>query len=219
MKDAVDLFLEISGFKNNDDWIRKGIDTIIIPDSKNVIDNFRILTDEIENKNKIYIRAYGRGNTSGKREEYERFLKYVLNNNSATISIDKTNNASPTKRFNEFSGFNRKQFKNYRLSHVWDGMSKNPYAFCALWNMSLTPYFIDPLTGHETKHDFTKAFSSALRKHIYKIHKESIKLYNDKMKQLEPRIDEFINDPNNFQNFQNKEKMKIKENFKVIEPK
>jgi hypothetical protein len=216
MKDAVDLFLEITKWDKNS-MVFEGLKLIISPNPEIVLKDFENLIDAIDNKNQIVIRAYGRGRTDGKRKEYERFLKHILNNKSASIALDRTNNASPSKRFNDFSGFKRKDYKNYRLSHVWGGMSKNPYAFSALWNMSLTPYFIDPLTGHETKHEVTQSFSEAFQEHIYNRHKESIQLYNKKMTLLEPKIDEFIADSMSFKGFTIKEKEKIKANFRKIQ--
>lgn len=216
MVDAVDLILKLTN-SDVESFIRKGLEHIQIVDAEKALEDFKKLIDDIEKKGTIVIRAYGRGRDGARREEYDRFLKFVLNNDSANISIDVTNNSSPTKRFNEHSGINRKLYKNFRLSHVWDGMTKNPYAFCALWNMALTPYYIDPLTGHETKHVLSQAFSREFRNLIFDKHQKSIELYNSKMELLEQRVNEFLADNRNFQGFNEREKMMIRANFKKIE--
>lgn len=216
MVDAVDLFLNLTN-SDQESFIRKGLEHIKIADAEKAFEDFQKLIDDIEKNNTIFIRAYGRGRDGTRREEYSRFLRYVLKNDKGAITVDVTNNASPSKRFNERSGFNRKLYKNFRLSHVWDGMTKNPYAFCALWNMALTPYFIDPLTGHETNHALSQAFSREFRNLVFDEHKKSIELYNSKMKILEPRVNEFLDDNKNFQGFKENEKLMIKANFKKIE--
>ena len=213
---GINLLLDLTKL-SQEEFIQRGIETIKSIDPEYVFNRYQELITEIETNKSIFIRAYGRGNTKGKREEYERFLKHLLNNANATVSPDKTNNTNPRKQFNQYPGIDRGKIKNYRLSHVWDNMTKNPYAFCALWNLCLTPFYIDPLTGHETKHNLSISFSRELQNLTYNKFRDSINLYNEKMKALSPRIKEFMEDENNFKNFSAKEKRDIMANFRTID--
>lgn len=214
MKDAVEDFMKMLGNPADNQFIQDGIASIQFPDAEIVAIDFRKLVTEInEGNNPVYVRAYGRGNTTGKRDELNAFLKTVLGKD---VVADATNNTNPKKRFYKYSGFNKKDFKNYKLSHVWDKISKNPYAFCALWNMCLTPFYLDPFTGHEVEHKLAKAFQAELRKKVFSKYENTISEYNIIMKDLESKITICLADKNYLIGFTESEKLDIQVNFKQI---
>ena len=209
------MFLNLIGLSDKYTFIQRGIEDIHFLDSEVVDSDFIRLIQEIDDPNTpVTVRAYGRGANQKKRTEYMNFLKQILGKDS--IKEDSTNNAAPNKRFYSNAEFEKDHFKNYTLSHIWGNMSKNPYAFCALWNMCLTPFYIDPFTGHETKGELPTLFSSELKRNVYLRYEKTIITYNERMADLHPMINEYVDNKKNMKLFTAIEKQKIKENFKLI---
>ena len=71
-----------------------------------------------------------------------------------------------------------KELRNYQVSHVF-GRTKNALAFNAPWNIVYMPKLFDPFTGHESKGDITKKFTSELKKMTFLKFKNLIEEYND----------------------------------------
>ncbi|RYE57607.1 MAG: hypothetical protein EOP48_05425 [Sphingobacteriales bacterium] len=214
--DAIEAFQELIDKKNDQEFIEWAIDQVVFPDAISVAADFKKLVKEIKDCQYTgsYVRAYGRGGNNENRDSYSLFIKEIIGKECCS---DATNNASPTKRFNQNSGIDRGEYKNYKLSHIWTGTSKNPFAFCALWNMCLTPFYIDPLTGHETKSAISTKFQNALRQHVVTQYQSSIKLYNREMAALSGKIEKHFANPSNFRGLSNDNRKKIKENFRLIE--
>ena len=214
-KDAIIMFLNLIGMSDKYTFIQRGIEHIHFLDSEVVDNDFIRLIQEIDDPNTpVTVRAYGRGAILKKRTEYMNFLKHILRKDS--IKEDSTNNAAPNKRFYSNAEFEKGHFKNYTLSHIWGNMSKNPYAFCALWNMCLTPFYIDPFTGHETNGELPTLFSSELKRNVYLRYEKTIITYNERMNDLHPMINEYVDNKKNMKLFTATEKQRIKENFKLI---
>ncbi len=209
------MFLDLIGMSDKLTFIQRGIEHIHFLDSEVVDSDFTRLIQEIDDPNTpVTVRAYGRGANPKKRIEYMNFLKHILGKNY--INEDSTNNAAPNKRFYLNAEFEKSHFKNYTLSHIWGNMSKNPYAFCALWNMCLTPFYIDPFTGHETNGELPTLFSSELKRNVYLRYEKTIITYNERMVDLHPMINEYLDNKKNMKLFYANEKQRIKENFKLI---
>lgn len=66
------------------------------------------------------------------------------------VYADHDGNTAPRKLFKNITGVltsygKRSDYKNYTLTHIW-GLTDNPYAFSAPWNICLTSTFIAALT-------------------------------------------------------------------------
>lgn len=93
---------------------------------------------------------------------------------------------------------------------------KKPLCFlCSIEHM-FNLFFIDPLTGHERNSELSFEFQKALKEKVLKDYKKTIKLHNEIMISLKPKINEFIKDQKKFKDFTDNEKHEISENFRII---
>ena len=189
MKDGyIDFFNE---FKiSSEDFIRYGLNAIVVADKKLVSENWNSLKGKIINNEEVFVRGYGRDALG--TDLNLNFYEDLLNNNK--IKKDPTNNSYPTKLIEELTGLKKgKKITNYQVSHVF-GKTKNPYAFTAPWNIAFVPKIFDPFTGHESKGEITTSFTKAFQAKIYNEYEEFICEYNEIMNALKVNeiIDEFI---------------------------
>lgn len=138
----------------------------------------------------VYVRSYAR-NGSG-NHLYQEFYTYLFDCN---VKVDPTNNSYPTKMLQELTGFKKigknSNLRNYQVSHIF-GNTKNPYSFCAPWNVVFIPKILDPFTGHESKGELTSKIKGLYRDLIWNEYEELIMDYNDLMLDLKERIEDFI---------------------------
>ncbi|EIJ67336.1 hypothetical protein [Pasteurella bettyae] len=173
------------------------------------------LKNKIDQKDKsIYVRSYGR-NGSG-NHLYQEFYKYLFNCN---VKVDPTNNNYPTKMLQDLTGLNKKgkspNLRNYQVSHIF-GNTKNPYSFCAPWNVVFIPKILDPFTGHESKGELTSKIKKLYQDIIWEKYENLIIDYNNLMLSLEAKIDNFIKEhQSQHQRFYNS----IRSEFSKIEKK
>ncbi|EPE71842.1 TPA: hypothetical protein QB169_001958, partial [Pasteurella multocida] len=62
-------------------------------------------------------------------------------------------------------------------SHIF-GLTKNPYAFCAPWNIVFIPKILDPFTGHESKGEITEKITAMYRRLMWDKYEDLISDYN-----------------------------------------
>ena len=80
---------------------------------------------------------------------------------------------------------------NYQVSHIF-GHTKNPYAFCAPWNIAFVPKILDPFTGHESKGELTKKITTLYKNLMLTNYQELIEEYNAIMDSIKSDIEIFI---------------------------
>ncbi len=128
--------------------------------------------NNIKEYGNVYTRKYGRS-----KENHEAQLK-IYKKLNLPVSFDPTNNAGPEKVIREGTGKRKnKDIKNYKISHIF-GLTKNPYAFMAPWNIAYTSILTDPFTGHESNHNLTQRITMLLREKSYNDYNELICEYN-----------------------------------------
>jgi hypothetical protein len=172
-----------------DEFIKSAIDEIIYLPENKLIDDLRNVIDDIEINKMVVVRGCGRKTSS--QYIVNEFYKDVFN--CEKPEIDKTNNYHPGKKCNEFENYAGEKLVNYQISHIW-GMTKNPYAFTGLWNISLVPKMFDPFTGHETKGDIVKVFQPLFFEHSLKKAKSCVKIINEKNRIIRKRLNEWQGD-------------------------
>lgn len=142
------------------------------------------------NTESVYVRSYGRNGSNNHlyKEAYQKFFQ-------CKIEVDPSNNLYPTNVLQKLTGFNKKgkkaNIRNYQVSHIF-GLTKNPYAFCAPWNIAFIPKILDPFTGHESKSHLTDRVSGILRELAIKEYGKLIEEYNNEMIELNDQINEFV---------------------------
>ncbi|HDR1522180.1 TPA: hypothetical protein QB462_000702, partial [Pasteurella multocida] len=99
----------------------------------------------------------------------------------ANIIVDPSNNNYPTKLLEKSVGLvKNKNLYNYQVSHIF-GLTKNPYAFCAPWNVVFIPKILDPFTGHESKGEITEKITAMYRRLMWDKYEDLISDYNQIM--------------------------------------
>jgi len=206
VKDGVQIFFDHFGIDEKD-FIQFGISNIDFPNRKIAAVEWQTLLKSIRgNRETIHVRKFGR--VPKRQKLLVDFYKDVLKINN--ITFDTTNNAQPYKVFSTATDvFKRKHITNYKVSHIW-GRTKNPYAFCALWNMCYTPIFIDPFTGHEANGILAKQFQKQFKNYAYKLFRKQISEFNAIMQSLQPKINQFVKRIENSKNLTSKDKTEIK---------
>lgn len=162
----------------------------------------------------VYVRGYGR-NGSG-NPLYQQFYSDIF---TCKVGVDKTNNAMPTKVLVNLTGESKSgkdaSLRNYQVSHIF-GNTKNPYSFCAPWNIVFLPKILDPFTGHESKGELTNKITSLYKNLMWEIYEDLINDYNNLMSELSPQISSFIDSQSSstkvIQNFHNS----IRSEFSII---
>ena len=109
------------------------------------------------------------------------------------IDVDKTNNANPGKYYTLFEKESGEKLYNYQVSHVF-GRTKNPYAFMGLWNISLVPKLLDPLTGHESHGLYKNGFQKLFKKRSFDLYPDILEDFNAIMLNLNKKLDDWAND-------------------------
>ncbi len=173
-KDSYDELRELIGREKFIEW---GLKSCEMATEKMVDEKWNILLNKINNKEKVYIRGYGRNGES--TYLYIDFYKEVLS--LENIEKDPTNNSEPRKLIQDMTGWRiNKNIKNYQVSHVW-GRTKNIYLFTAPWNIAFVPKIIDPLTGHESNGALTDAFKERFQEEVSKKFGKYIEKYNNEI--------------------------------------
>jgi hypothetical protein len=216
MKDGIRDFF--TRFRIDDDeFISFGIESIVLAEPQAAFTQWQLQVKEIESgQTNVFVRPFGR--TGHGREHMLTFYSSCMN--LKRIEFDPTNNAIPYRTFSSITKNKKgKDLINYKLSHIW-GRTKNPYTFCAPWNMCYTPIFIDPFTGHESKGELSTRFASELKRLAFDRFKQSIELFNELMFKLKPSIDDYIDQLTNDSTIVEKDRSKLvksmKENFSPI---
>lgn len=165
---------------------------ISIPQEK-AVQEWEKLKECLQSKDqKVFVRSYGR-NGSG-NSLYSAFYRSHF---TAQIEIDKINNAEPTKMIQELTGFykvgaeKKRNLQNYQVSHIF-GKTKNPYAFCAPWNVAFLPKVLDPFTGQESKGELTTKITEMYREMMFQKYGDLISDFNQCMSELDEQIQTYI---------------------------
>lgn len=133
----------------------------------------------------VHIRGYGR---NGKNSHLFQHI-YKLIFPKCNIEVDKTNNQAPQKVIQHLTGLKRNvNIFNYQVSHIF-GLTKNPYAFEAPWNIALIPKLYDPLTGHESKGKEQKEFTQRLRLTTWEVYEDFILDFNKICNDIRPDVE------------------------------
>ncbi|MDO4626510.1 MAG: hypothetical protein Q4A81_04275 [Pasteurellaceae bacterium] len=143
-----------------------------------------------DKKDKVFVRAYGRNGNNHRL--YNELYEFLFDR---CINIDPTNNSEPTKILSSLTSYvktgRNANIRNYQVSHIF-GKTKNPYAFCAPWNVVYIPKIIDPFTGHESQSELKQPIQNLYKGLMIKKYRELILEYNQLMKDLEPKIKEYF---------------------------
>ena len=211
-EDSVELFFDHFRIKKRG-FISWGIEKSKFAEPETALDSWHKLVEDIQTgKEKIYVRRFGR--SKAKQKELRHFYEKVLGIKSKTLHEDKTNNYQPYKRFSEAMGMKKKKdLLNYKVSHIF-GKTKNPYDFCAVWNMSYTPVVIDPFTGHEVKSTVCDDFMKRFQNHALHRFGKPISEFNRRMCGLRPKINKFIVRLDKNRQLTEKDKKELKESIK-----
>ncbi|OZV13536.1 hypothetical protein CIW83_03040 [Tissierella sp. P1] len=174
MKDGYKEFFDYFNIKE-DEIINYGLNSVITIDETIAKENWELLKGNILSNKQSFIRGYGRDATGTKL-----FTDlYISLFNNYNIVKDPTNNANPQKLIYELTGFKRnRDIFNYQVSHIF-GRTKNPFAFCAPWNIIYIPKILDPFTGHESKGKLTEKFTNALKNVVYNKFSNMIVEFNE----------------------------------------
>lgn len=152
--------------------------TIFIDEEK-AKEEWEHIKSNIKNKQKtLYVRAFGKNGQGS--YIYQEFYKSLF---QATIKVDSSNNTYPTKLLETLTGFTKKKkanLLNYQVSHIF-GLTKNPYAFCAPWNIVFIPKILDPFTGHESRGEITEKITAMYRELMWDKYGHLISDYNQVM--------------------------------------
>lgn len=178
MKDSYLNFFA-KGYISKEQFFEFGLSETIYVDFDKAAEKWEQLKLEVLGNKQVFIRGFGR-DAQG-THLFQTFYRYLFGN--YRVEKDKNNNAQPTKLIREWTGYskaggaNYQPIRNYQIAHVF-GRTKNPYCFCAPWNIVYIPKLVDPLTGHESKGDYTEEFQKLFQKQCYERFSELIDDYN-----------------------------------------
>ncbi|MDA2322670.1 hypothetical protein WMZ06_27155 [Bacillus sp. SW7] len=198
MKDAYEMFLKEFNIDPKA-LIEFGIkETISIPE-KDIETEWLNLQERINGTKKEPVYVRGSGRDAKTTNLYMDLYKTLFPN--GTFLKDSTNNAKPKRLLEIYTNCKRgkdvpkkyEQILNYQVSHIF-GRTKNPFAFNAPWNFVYLPKVVDPFTGHESHGTLKTAFSSQFKQHFYDKDKIHIEEFNKIMKELEPKIVDYVKD-------------------------
>lgn len=134
-----------------------------------VENKWRELREQILLTKKGVIRHTATVFTTGRRQSAKEYTKVLLEDGKLELFIiaDKDGNAEVRKIFKELTGIlssfgKTSNVTNYTLTHIW-GMTDNPFAFTAPWNIAMASTFIAPLTDgkpgpEHVRHIFQSTF-------------------------------------------------------------
>jgi len=148
--------------------------TIYIPDSK-IKEEWSKLKTKLEENKTLYIRG---SKASAENQMLFDFYKTVFKNDS--IKKDPSNTQNPSKLMDEFSGYKKKDLKNYQLYSPF-AKNKNVLLFCAPWNIVYIPKILDPLLSDEAKTPLALEFKEFFLKSCYEKFKVYVDDYNKKI--------------------------------------
>ncbi|PJG82869.1 hypothetical protein CVP04_05735 [Caviibacterium pharyngocola] len=174
-----------------EDFLRFAEDSIILIPKERAKKEWVNLKQRIQGEGQeVYVRSYARNGEGNYlyQEIYQELFP-------CKIIVDKTNNRYPTELLQELTGFNKNgrnaNIQNFQVSHIF-GCTKNPYAFCAPWNIAFIPKILDPFTGHESKGDLTNKITKIYKNRMWEEYEDLIQEYNNEMRTLECKINIYI---------------------------
>ncbi len=174
-----DGYLEFFSYFNisEEKFINFAKESIIFIKQEKAKQEWDILKSKILNeKENVYVRNFGRNGQGG--HLYQEVYKQLF---LANIIVDPSNNNYPTKLLEKSVGLvKNKNLYNYQVSHIF-GLTKNPYAFCAPWNVVFIPKILDPFTGHESQGEITEKITAMYRRLMWDKYEDLISDYNQIM--------------------------------------
>lgn len=173
---------------NEDRFLDFAHENIILIDKDKASSEWENIKKNILNEKKcLLVRSFGRNGQSNYL--YEGFYKEFF---IADIQIDSSNNSEPTKVLEKLTQLKKNSnLHNYQASHIF-GLTKNPYAFCAPWNIAFIPKILDPFTGHESKGELTSKITKLYRDLMWEKYNDLILDYNTLMLGMKERIDVYL---------------------------
>ncbi len=128
------------------------------------------LKEKIYSTNTGVIRHTATVFSTDRKQAAKEFTKIILEDGKLELSViaDKDGNSEVRKLFKELTGIlssfgKSSNVTNYTLTHIW-GMTDNPFAFTAPWNIALTSTFIAPLTDGKPEPEHVRyIFQSTFR--------------------------------------------------------
>jgi len=157
------------------------------------------------------------------KDRKNKTIYKMLKSSGIKVKVDTQNNVALRKFLKKktlVSGSGRKRVRdleliNYQYAHVWDRMTKNPFAFNSLWNVVRIPKIADAFSG-EIKGRYKKnALIDRIKTEIFKRYNSGgirlIDEYNRKIKRLDPSFKKFISKSKN-----PRDQEHYKTNFKLI---
>lgn len=191
IKDGYLEFFEYFQIDENS-FLKFAQDSIILSPKEKAAKEWRDLVQKIKTKGQqAYVRSYAR-NGSGNALYQNLYQNIFL----CDVKVDPSNNHYPTKLLQDLTEYYKNSGKktnlvNYQVSHIF-GHTKNPYAFCAPWNIAFVPKILDPFTGHESKGELTKKITTLYKNLMLTNYQELIEEYNAIMDSIKSDIEIFI---------------------------